>query len=278
MEPPDYKNGTFPFKLYHLGGPGSNLLGFVVFLVASFLVSDYLSLIFLIMAFVGLLIGLINGIPQTTKLVKTDGTDLIALEKSEAARKSFWTLLKVTALQTQGMRIKDMPEAFFEPPVTSKESMVAMQRVLVSDYAMDHHDFNGSAAIIDQVLSNDNITGLVRTKLLGDRIYIALVQRDNELADKLFDADHVNLETLRKQLAILRTLYVYAKTMHKEGAEGLFEEFMEISKHHPYEGEVMSEKELIALATTWDNDHGDKDEYKGGNHERHLQSEINEAF
>lgn len=247
LEPPEYQAGNFPYKLYHIAGPGLNLLSAALFIGISFIVPFYPSIILQILALLGLYFGFTNGIPLKTDLVSNDGADLLTLGKCEAARKSFWTVLKANALQTQGQRLKDMPDEYFEPHHTKANYLSSMQAILNSDRYMDQQNFTGAAEVIDELVKTDQVMGIQRTLIQGDRIFIALVQGDLELAETLYKQEEDNLHKMRKQLPVLRTEYALAKILKKEEAEGLLDRYRKLARLHPYAGEVETENELVAI-------------------------------
>ncbi|NLB40977.1 MAG: hypothetical protein GX815_01705, partial [Clostridiales bacterium] len=66
MAPPDMKDGKIPYVLYNLGGSILNILSVAVFFVLYLLTIDilFLSVLFLMMALIGVLFAITNGIPM----------------------------------------------------------------------------------------------------------------------------------------------------------------------------------------------------------------------
>ena len=247
LEPPDYDEGNFPYKLYNFAGPGINGLSAMLFFGLSFVVPVYPSLVLQILALSGLYLGFANGIPIKSDHVSNDGANVVTLGKSEAARKAFWTVLKANALLTQGVRLKDMPEGLFYVQRTQGNYLAAMQTVLLAERFMDAQDFARAAEVIDGLLAGNKVVGIQRTLLQADRIFIAVMQSDLELAETIHAKERDALKMMRKQLPVARTEYVLAKALGKAEAEGLLDEYNKLVEKHPYPAEVASEGELVAL-------------------------------
>ena len=118
MSPPDRKDGKIPLVLYNLGGSFINIIIGALFLVVYLLCSDspFLSPLLLIFAVVGFITAMMNGIPMRMGTVDNDGYNAFALSKNKEAVEAFWVQLKVAEQSAKGVRIKDMPSAWFLYP------------------------------------------------------------------------------------------------------------------------------------------------------------------
>ncbi|MDR1705485.1 MAG: M50 family metallopeptidase [Clostridiales bacterium] len=117
MSPPEPVNGAFPFLLYNLGGSCMNFIVSGIFVMLFMLLRDavvYSESIFLPIAFVGALLGIINVLPIKIEGVSTDGHNIVSMRKSEISRRAFWVLLTMNARMALGARLKDLPESWFE--------------------------------------------------------------------------------------------------------------------------------------------------------------------
>ena len=141
MTPPEMKDGKIPCVLYNMGGSLANIIVGLLFVGCSYLCRNipFFEAVFLIMAIVGFGFGLINGIPLCTNLINNDGSNALSLRKNKEAQRAFWIQLKVNEQMTNGMRLKDMPQEWFEFPDQEKieNSLIAAIGVLSCNRLMD---------------------------------------------------------------------------------------------------------------------------------------------
>ena len=159
MSPPDRKDGKIPLVLYNLGGSFINIIIGALFLVVYLLCSDspFLSPLLLIFAVVGFITAMMNGIPMRMGTVDNDGYNAFALSKNKEAVEAFWVQLKVAEQSAKGVRIKDMPSAWFTVPTDEamKNSMVAVRGVFACNRLMDEEKFEEAGKLMEHLLEID---------------------------------------------------------------------------------------------------------------------------
>ena len=123
MVPPELKDGRMPVFLYNMGGALLNLITAALFFSLSFLCKGIPVLFALLRmsAVMGLGVALLNGIPMRVGPVDNDGRNALALAKDPEAMRAFWVQMQAAAQTARGVRLKDMPEAWFRLP--SAETM-----------------------------------------------------------------------------------------------------------------------------------------------------------
>ena len=123
MAPPDMVDGRIPVMLYNFGGSILNLVTAAAFLclAPAFEKGSLMSLFCFLAAGIGLVFSLVNGIPMQMGLIDNDGRNAFTLYKDPKSLKGFWIQLKVSDMQSKGIRLKDMPGGWFEVP--SEEDM-----------------------------------------------------------------------------------------------------------------------------------------------------------
>ena len=145
MAPPGTIKDNIPYKLYNLGGSILNLSSAILFFLISLPLFGvpYLRLTLQMSAIMGLAYAVVNGVPMRIGAVDNDGYNAFSLGKDPQAVRSFWIQLKVSELQTEGYRIKDMPKEWFELP--SDEAMLNSMNATIAVFAtnrlMDEHRF-----------------------------------------------------------------------------------------------------------------------------------------
>ena len=257
MAPPDMKDGKIPYVLYNLGGSIVNILSAAVFMGLFFLSREFqfTSALFLIISMIGTFFALTNGIPLQLGTVNNDGHNALSLGKNSEAMRAFWIQLKVSELNTKGVRIKDMPEEWFAmpSPQSMKNSLVSVIGVFICNRLMDAMEFKIADQTMEELLKMDTgMVGLHRSLLMVDRIYCELVSENRqEILDEMLDRNQKKLmKAMKNYPSILRTEYAYALLSQKDSlkADKIKAAFEKIAASYPYPQEIGSERELMAFA------------------------------
>lgn len=259
MCPPESSGRTerIPYVLYNLGGSILNAVSALIFLGLYFL-SDgipYLPAFFLLMGITGIGLALMNGIPMRGT-VNNDGHNALSLGRSPAALRSYWLQMKINEQMAKGIRLKDMPEEWFQFPSEGEmqNSMAATIAVFCANRLMDEHRFKEAANLIDQLLSMDTaIISIHRCLLTCDRLYCELIGDNMEtMIHKLLTAEQVRfMKQMRNFPAVVRTGYACALLYEKDAkkAERYKKQFeSKCALTNPYESDIASERELMETA------------------------------
>lgn len=254
--PPDRPPEEMPFVLYNLGGALMNLLSAVLFgaLVPVTLRIPLLSFFFLAAALVGLVFAALNGIPMRTEMLDNDGKNIATLAQSPAARRALWLQLAINEQMAHGLRLREMPDAWFALPDESDwdNYMLVSLAVFRANRLLDAHDIAGAAALIDRLFAAGTaMAGIYRLLLTCDRIFCALLLDDSETAGRLLTKQQrLLMKKMRLNPGILRTEYALALLRDKnpQQAEKTRVLFEARAAKHPYPCEIESERELMELA------------------------------
>lgn len=257
MDPPDMVDGKLPVVLYNLGGSILNLISALLCAGLFVLTQDlaFWPIVFLMAALIGVIYALINGIPLRMGAVDNDGHNALSLGKDPAALRSFWIQMKMAALQAQGVRLKDMPEEWFELPEEEgmKNSLVAVLAVFRCNRLMEEHKFQAAREEMTKLVSGENaLMGIYQNLLTCDLIYCECLfeNRPDRLERMLTKGQKKFMKNMKKFPSVLRTQYAYA--LLGEGdqakAEKIRKEFEKVGKSYPYPIEWEGERELMDLA------------------------------
>ena len=256
MVPPELKDGRMPVFLYNMGGALLNLISAALFFGLSLLFRELpvLSALLRMPAVVGLSVALLNGVPMRVGPVDNDGRNALALSKDTEAMRAFWVQMKVAAQTARGVRLKDMPEAWFRLPAveTMQSGITATLGVLAANRLMDQHRFREADALMARLLELDSVMGLHRNMMLCDRIFTELIGEGRpEIVEGFRTKDfQKGLKTMRSLPSVLRTEYALALLLEKDQAkaEKIMAQFDVQTKSYPYPCEVEGERELMAIA------------------------------
>jgi len=257
MEPPELVDGEIPVVLYNLGGSLMNLIVSVVNLLLWLLFADrpLASAITLMCALIGILFGLMNGIPMRMGEVDNDGYNARALRQDKAALRAFWIQMKISAETARGKRLRDLPEEWFAVPSDDamKNSMLATLGVFACNRLMDQQRFKEADELMERMMNNgSSMAGIYRGLMRCDRMYVELIGECRpEIMDCWLDKSQKKLMKAMKTFpSVIRTEYALALLLEKdaESGEKIMARFVRCAKSYPYAGDIESERELIQIA------------------------------
>ncbi|MDO5424608.1 MAG: hypothetical protein Q4F41_12860 [Eubacteriales bacterium] len=255
--PPDLKDGKCPYVLYNMGGSLMNLITAAVFGLIGFFLGDGspLSPLFWMLAIIGVVFALMNGIPMRMGGVDNDGYNAWSLGENAEALQAFWLQMKVNEQISNGVRLKDMPEEWFAMPSEEgmQNSMIAAIAVFACNRLVDQGRFAEADAQMTELLARKSgIIGLYRNLLTVDQVYCELVGENRaERIEKLWDKDFEKfLKSMKTFPSVIRTEYTYALLYEQDRAkaEKISEKFEKVAKKYPHPNEIRAERELMDYA------------------------------
>ncbi len=257
MAPPEMVNDKFPVVLYNMGGSVMNLVVSLLFIPVLIAApkGGLFALFSFLMIGMGVISGLGNGIPLHTKTVDNDGYNAISLGKSKDAMRAFWLQMKMNEQLSKGLRLKDMPDEWFEIPSDEamKNNLVAAIGVSVGNRLMDQHRFEEADALMAHILKIESgMIGLHRNLVICDRIYYELIHenRPEVIASFYTKEQQKFMKAMRTFPSVIRTEYAYALLVEKDQGKAAksMEAFEKVAKTYPYPNDINSERELIQIA------------------------------
>lgn len=257
MAPPDLKDGKIPVMLYNFGGSLMNLIASALSAGLSLLFPRFtpMWLLFVFLAVIGVAFALINGLPLHMGPVNNDGRNALDLARDPGAVRAFWTQLKVTEEQARGVRLKEMPEAWFEVPSDAEmqNGITATAGVSACGRLMDEHRFAEADALMEHYLAQENaIVGLYRNLMTCDRMYVELIgDARPDVLEGMRTKDQLKvMKAMHTFPSVIRTEYAYALLAERdaEKAAALRKKFEKAADSYPYPGEAAAERELVAIA------------------------------
>ena len=256
MSPPEMVDGKFPVVLYNLGGSLVNLVvtAMVIPVFGAIDKGSIFALFFFLFIAMGAITGLSNGIPLRTNTIDNDGYNAISLGKSREAMRAFWIQMKVNEQLTRSLRVKDMPDEWFEVPSDEamKNSMVATIGVYAANRLMDRHRFDEAETLMNHLLDIESgIVALHRNLIICDLVYLELIgQNRSDRLETLYSKELKKfIKTMKTFPSVIRTEYAYALLVEKDQGKAAkaMEAFEKVAKTYPYPNDINSERELIQI-------------------------------
>ena len=256
MDPPDMEDGKIPVFLYNMGGAFMNVITAAVFFALSLLCGGhtFLSVTLKLLAVIGIAFALLNGLPMRVGPVDNDGRNALSLSRDPQALRAFWIQMKALNETARGVRLKDMPEAWFRVPGDEEmeNGIVATVGVLAAGRLMDEHRFTEADALMERLRTVKGVSGLHRGMMLNDRVYVELVTKNRpEALAKLLTKEFRNTAKMMKTSpSVMRTEYALALLSEDDAkkAEKALKRFTRQAGVYPYPCEIEGERELIRIA------------------------------
>lgn len=257
MTPPELINGKYPYLLYNLGGSITNMITACIFFVIYIALHNYLFLSYflLMLSLLGVVSAIINGVPMKLGIINNDGYNALSISKNSLALRSLHMQMKIHEKNSKGIRLKDMPNEWFEVPTDEamKNSIIAVSGVFVCNRLMDECRFKEAQELIHRFLENDTaIVGLHRNLMICDEIYIEIINGGSEekIKQLLGKQQKKLMKSMKRYPSVLRTEYAYALLVENDTdkAMKIKSQFEKISHTYPYQNDIESEQELIEWA------------------------------
>lgn len=252
----DYNDGNYPYKLYNLGGVLNNIifsaLAYIIYLFTR--ENKYLAAFLIMFAIIGILLAITNAVP-IAGIVNNDGRNALDLAKSKEARRGLYQMLKINALVTDEVRLKDMDDDLFTIP--DKEYLANPLSASIGAFAVSREmDKMNFADVMDKgnyMLENaEGLVPIYQYSMKLDMMYCKLVTENNkEEIDELFDkAVQKFVKASKKNISVLRTQYAYSLFYNKDEAkaEKYLADFNKYAESYPHQCEIESERALVNYA------------------------------
>ena len=256
LAPPDLVNGSMPYMLNNLGGSLFNLLFAGAALVICFAIDGhgYLQILFMAFVIVGVFLALMNGIPMQLGGVDNDGYNALHLGKDKEAVRCLWLQLKINEQFTLGVRLKDMPQEWFEPAPEDlwDNALCAATGVFAVSRNIDRVDFPAALEIGERVLEHaSGLIGIQKSMLEAEMIFCRLMLNGpGEEVRREYEKAGVQefLKRSSSMPSVLRIQYAYELIQNQDGeaAQKWLKLFERAGKNYPFDGDIASERELIS--------------------------------
>lgn len=255
LAPPDLADGNMPYRLYNLGGSIFNLLLAAVSLFVCFAAKGrgYLQILFMAFFLVGVFLAFMNAVPMRVGGVNNDGYNVLHLGKNKGAVRCLWLQLKMNEQLTLGIRLRDMPQEWFEPGPEELwgNALCAAIGVFAASREIDRQDFFAAREIGEKVLEHaSGLIGMQKSMLEAEMLFCRLMLNGpgEELREE-YEKPGVRafLKSASSMLSVLRIQYAYELIQNRDetAARKWLERFEKVGKTYPFDGDIASERNLV---------------------------------
>ena len=250
MVPPDMENPEdVPYFWYNFGGGLFNLLTAVLCVPFMFADNSIVRWISILAAVLSVYLGLTNLIPLDLG-VTNDGMNILLMAKNPYARGVLYKQFKINALQTNGGRLKDMPENLFEYDENQKDKLSATMPALSAARLMDEMKFVEAEKLFEKLIDTPKLPKLYTNEYNCEMLFCKLVNgADKAEIDEIYDKDLQKYVKASGKTMITRRKLMYAYYLiiekNAELAEKEYQLAHKMEKNYPNLGEAESELEML---------------------------------
>ena len=186
MAPPDKPLEEIDTRWYNAGGVLANIVIVLLslMLIWAFDLPHWLNELLVIMALIGIVTALTNGIPMKMGGVANDGFNLLQMEKDLPGKQSFCNILDINARSQKGETYSEMPERLFAlpQPIDWKNSMHVGSVLSAATRLLALHQWEDAHQLLTEALNHkDEYMMLYQLEMENMMIQACILsERDDE--------------------------------------------------------------------------------------------------
>lgn len=259
LTPPDKPLQDIPTVLYNLGGVLANLLTAAIAIILLLTVDDMprlLDIFLIIFSTVGILIGLMNGIPMRLGGIGNDADNMRLLLNDNRTKQALVTQLRVNALVQEGVRLKDMPEEWFHQEETDyRNALQATVRIIIASRTLDMEKWETAYNELEEVIAHKKeLIGLLVLEVECELLFTALVTGRKQRAEALYTQELENYIRKYKKIVSSKQRQLCALALYREKdatkAKEIYETVRRRKEEYLMQGEVKSDIALMKSILT----------------------------
>ena len=258
MELPEEQNvETTPWFWYNAGGVLMNLLLIVISVIMLRMFNHgIVSMSFFVMlAFVGLFMSLMNGIPMMAGGVSNDGLTTWTLWRHPDQRRFFVRMLQTAGQLNRGKRMSEMPQKWFEDiHVTEKSTYLEVNnRITFMALLEDRLLLDEARSVAEEIMAlGKKLPQLFRMEVACERVMLELLTtRRKEIINELWDKQQSRYTEMNSRYSPIKCAVLYAVEllMHHDSEKAeTYKHQLETHQHdYTMPGEARTAMELVRV-------------------------------
>ena len=175
LVPPEKPDEEIPVTLYNIGGVAMNFLTAFAALFPFLFIDGmpFLWKMFLIQFMgIGVFLGLLNGIPMKLGGIGNDAYSLRLLKRNSDTKRALVLQLRINALIQEGMRPKEMPEAWFrlEGKIDYSDMLQATVALMEISRMQDREEWEEAYVRLEEAVSHSKeLVGILKQEAEAER-------------------------------------------------------------------------------------------------------------
>ena len=194
--------------------------------------------------------------------VPNDGCTVRMMGRSAEMRRMMWVQLKINALYSRGMMLRDMPDEWFRLPAEADMSnhLYAAVAGLDASRRMECRDFAGAYDRLETMrAAGDELIGLFRMEAACEQMAACVLTHcPRTEIERIFSADVERYARLYSRYMISRavTIYIWERFVRRDGAKAseAARRVRVMAGRYPVRGEAAACVELLDWIETLDDE------------------------
>ena len=254
MAPPQRPLQDIDTRWYNAGGVLANIIVSTIALLLLIYVDMpvWAETFMLMIAFIGYMLALVNGIPMKIGGINNDGRNLLFLEKSPEDKRILCQMLEANACIQEGVQPKDLPEAMF-PQKEGIDWHDALQTnwqlMAITRMVNQHHWEDAYARIHEAMAEKKHIIKLFQLELTLEQIFVCLATGRKDEAHECYNKEMRKYVSQFKKTHSSKQRIHFAATLllddKRDEAEAILNKVKEHRQDYVLQGEVDMDIELM---------------------------------
>ena len=257
LSPPDKPVEEIPIILYELGGILFNLLLTAICIVLAMWGTDntYISFILYIVAFIGVIIFLINGIPMIIGGFPNDGYDVLLLARDLKAKSALLNILRANALVQSGTLPKDLPSEYFSQlnDADLTNCIEANLAIFYLSVLIQKGKVSEAECLCRRIIEESKI-GLLQTEAKVELACILFNEGKIDETLGLLDKNEIKMIEISAKTQSSKQRYLFMRALKAENdrqkAVEIFEQVQSTKDKYLMKGEIAMDLEIMWEALT----------------------------
>lgn len=255
LVPPPIVNGKYPFMFYNAGGGLLNILASIFAYKGFYDLQQTWPVVATILAefaLIGMFVGISNLFPMKVSGMANDGYNMLSAIKNPEHSKNLWIQLEVNRLQYDGVRLKDMPDEWFDYKIGDIDVMNQSIGMLSVSRFCDKGDYVEASELGNKIINTKGTMAIASNEIKCGLLFIySLDEKLHDEARKLFNDKSMMkyFKATKNYVARKSMLYAYYSLVEKDMKKASLEKeaYNKLSKSYPNLAEIESEGEAIAF-------------------------------
>lgn len=249
LAPPELPLERIPTGWYNFGGVFANILAVIAILQIFWLsANSFVIESAAVFCLAGVFMIILNGVPMKIAGSNNDGYNMLYLRKNLTGKRGFIDALRINALLQSGVRLKDMPDEWFEIPaeINYKDPFEVSIPLTAASRYIDKLDFDASLALFKKIYEEkEKLIAIYRQEIACELIFLRLVTGNTEgAAELLTEQTKKYIETYRRTMSskerVMCAIYLY-KDKDREKAKSVYDSLLARKDDYLLQGEVASD-------------------------------------
>ena len=239
MEPPCHTEEV-PYFWYNAGGVAMNILltAVAILLLRSYDLEIIPMSALLMIAFTGMLMAVINGVPFPITDVSNDGRNILLLAKNKGNRRHFACSLLIVASLHKGVRLREMPKEWFDGSAlsNSKDVFDITRQTLWLYRLEDEGKYIEAREIAEEMTAKDmKLSQVIRNEMRCEQVLLELLTENRrEVVDTLWTKSLQSYVKATSKYSAGRLVVLYAYELlynHDASTADTYRKTLEEKRH-----------------------------------------------